>query len=83
MATGLDGKWFWYRRWQQERERLFPLRAARRYLALSLPRWATDCLRRADPALAGALDRPLVLWERQKGAMRLVAVDALCRPRPA
>src|SRR5690242_7970819 len=47
----------------------------RRHLALSLPRWATDCLRRADPALA-ASNRPLALWERQKGAMRLVAVDA-------
>lgn len=42
---------------------------------LSLPRWATDCLRRADPELAG-LGRPLVLWERVKGAMRLAAVDA-------
>ena len=42
---------------------------------LTLPRWATDCLKRADPALA-ALTRPFVLWEKQKGAMRLVAVDA-------
>jgi protein ImuB len=42
---------------------------------LTLPRWATDCLKRADPALA-ALIRPFVLWEKQKGAMRLVAVDA-------
>ena len=41
---------------------------------LFLPRWATDCLRRADPALA-ALERPLALWERQKGAMRLAATD--------
>ena len=47
----------------------------RRYLVLNLPRWATDCLRRADPALA-ALTVPFVLWEKQKGAMRLVAVDA-------
>ncbi|HEV2517751.1 MAG TPA: DNA polymerase Y family protein [Devosia sp.] len=47
----------------------------RRHLALSLPRWATDCLRRADPALA-ASSRPLALWEKQKGAMRLAAVDA-------
>src|SRR4051812_35984083 len=46
----------------------------RRYLALSLPRWATDCLKRADPEL-GASSRPLALWERQKGAMRLAAVD--------
>jgi protein ImuB len=43
-------------------------------LALYLPNWATDCLKRADPQLA-ASDRPLALWERQKGAMRLVAVD--------
>ncbi|WP_439599692.1 Y-family DNA polymerase [Devosia sp.] len=47
----------------------------RRHLALSLPRWATDCLKRADPAL-GASARPLALWEKQKGAMRLAAVDA-------
>ncbi|HEV7718078.1 MAG TPA: DNA polymerase Y family protein, partial [Arsenicitalea sp.] len=53
--------------------RPLPLQA-RRYLALFLPRWATDCLKRADPQLA-ASDRPLALWERQKGAMRLVAVD--------
>jgi protein ImuB len=50
-------------------------RAGRRYLMLHLPRWATDCLKRADPALA-ASPRPLVLWEKQKGAMRLVALDA-------
>jgi protein ImuB len=48
----------------------------RRYLVLSLPRWATDCLKRADPALAQS-GRPLALWERQKGAMRLAAVDHL------
>ena len=42
---------------------------------LTLPRWATDCLKRAEPALA-ASGRPLVLWEKQKGAMRLAAVDA-------
>jgi protein ImuB len=53
-----------------------PSPGARRHLALFLPRWATDCLRRADRDLA-ALNRPLVLWERQQGAMRLVAVDAL------
>ncbi|HEY0917965.1 Y-family DNA polymerase [Devosia sp.] len=51
-------------------------RGGRRHLALFLPRWATDCLRRADPEL-GRLERPLVLWERRRGAMRLVAVDAL------
>ena len=49
-------------------------RAGRRYLMLHLPRWATDCLKRADPALA-ASTRPLVLWEKQKGAMRLVGLD--------
>lgn len=42
---------------------------------LHLPRWATDCLKRADPALAASA-RPLVLWEKQRGAMRLVALDA-------
>ncbi|WP_084646392.1 Y-family DNA polymerase [Devosia insulae] len=47
----------------------------RRHLALSLPRWATDCLKRADPGLAQS-SRPLALWEKQKGAMRLAAVDA-------
>ena len=39
---------------------------------LSLPRWATDCIRRAEPELA----RPLALWEKQNNAMKLVAVDA-------
>jgi len=43
-------------------------------MALYLPRWATDCLKRADPAL-GALTVPFALYERQKGAMRLVALD--------
>lgn len=41
---------------------------------LHLPRWATDCLKRADPALAASA-RPLALWEKQKGAMRIVALD--------
>jgi protein ImuB len=50
------------------------LRESRRYLVLHLPRWATDCLKRADPALA-ASKRPLVLWEKQRGAMKLVALD--------
>jgi protein ImuB len=48
----------------------------RRFLALHLPRWATDCLKRADPSLASSA-RPLVLWEKQKGAMRIVALDHL------
>lgn len=43
-------------------------------MALYLPRWATDCLKRADPALA-ASTRPFALWEKQKGAMKLVALD--------
>ena len=41
---------------------------------LHLPRWATDCLKRAEPALATST-RPLVLWERQRGAMKIVALD--------
>lgn len=48
---------------------------ARRHLVLHLPRWATDCLKRSDPALA-ASPAPLALWEKQKGAMRLAALDA-------
>lgn len=47
----------------------------RRYLVVSLPTWATDCLRRDDPALADAT-APLALWERERGAMRLAATDA-------
>ena len=47
----------------------------RRHLALFLPRWATDCLKRADPSLA-SLTAPFALYEKQKGAMRLVALDA-------
>jgi protein ImuB len=50
------------------------LQEPRRYLALSLPRWATDCLKRADLSLAASRN-PLVLWEKQKGAMRLAALD--------
>ena len=41
---------------------------------LSLPRWATDCRKRADPALTAA-NRPLVLWERIKGGLRIAALD--------
>src|SRR5262245_61653216 len=47
----------------------------RRHLALSLPRWAPDCLRRADPNLPRY--RPLVLWDKSKGSMRLSALDTL------
>ena len=50
------------------------LAASRRYLALYLPRWATDCLKRAEPALREST-RPLALWEKQRSSMRLVAVD--------
>ena len=39
---------------------------------LSLPRFPTDCLRRAEPSRG----RPLVLWEKVKGAMRIAALDA-------
>lgn len=41
---------------------------------LSLPRWATDCRKRADPALT-ASGKPLALWERIKGGLRIVALD--------
>jgi protein ImuB len=41
---------------------------------LHLPRWATDCLKRADPSLSHSV-QPLALWEKQKGAMRIVALD--------
>jgi len=39
---------------------------------LYLPNWPTDCLKRAEPGLAG----PLALYERIKGGLRLAAVDA-------
>jgi protein ImuB len=45
----------------------------RRYLALFLPTWPTDYLKRAEPALAS----PLALYERIKGGLRLAAVDRL------
>jgi protein ImuB len=48
----------------------------RRYLVLHLPRWATESLRRAEPALR-ELTSPFALYEKQKGAMRLVELDAL------
>ncbi|WP_423065728.1 Y-family DNA polymerase [Devosia sp. CN2-171] len=56
-------------------DRQLGLIAPRRFLALSLPLWATDCLKRADPSL-GTSRRPLALWEKQQGAMRLAAIDA-------
>lgn len=42
---------------------------------LSLPRWATDCLKRRDPSLVQS-GRPFALYEKQKSALKLVAVDA-------
>jgi protein ImuB len=45
-------------------------------MVLNLPAWATDCLKRADPGLA-ARKGPLVLYEKQRGAMRLVALDGV------
>lgn len=44
----------------------------RRFLALHLPYWATDYLKRANPALHG---QPLALYERIKGGLRLAALD--------
>jgi protein ImuB len=49
----------------------------RRHLVLSLPNWATDCLKRAEPRL----NRPIALWEKQKNAMRVVAIDGLALRR--
>jgi len=49
--------------------------AERRYLALFLPRWATDCYKRRHADLAAA-SRPLVLYEQQGSALRIVSVDA-------
>lgn len=47
----------------------------RRHLVLHLPRFATDCLKRADTEL-GALSVPLVLYAHQQNAMRVAALDA-------
>jgi len=41
---------------------------------LNLPRWATDCLKRRDPALVQS-GRPFALYEKHKSALKLVAVD--------
>lgn len=41
---------------------------------LHLPRWATDFLKRADADLTQST-KPLVLWEKQHGSMRVVALD--------
>src|SRR5690606_8986184 len=63
--------------WTATRQPELMLQSGRRHLVLSFPRWATDCVRRAEPQLT----RPLVLWEKQNNAMRLVAVDALAARR--
>src|SRR3569623_1449485 len=62
--------------WQTSRaeEQLPLIQGGRRYLMLHLPRWATDCLKRADSSLVQST-RPLVLWEKQHGSMRVVALD--------
>lgn len=44
----------------------------RRFLALYLPHWPIDYLKRADPSLK---DQPLALYEHIKGGLRLAAVD--------
>ncbi|KKB85657.1 hypothetical protein VW29_06460 [Devosia limi DSM 17137] len=44
---------------------------SRRYLALFLPTWPTDILRRREPELTG----PIVLYEHIKGGLRLAAID--------
>jgi protein ImuB len=50
----------------------------RRIVSLWLPRWPTDCLRRATPSAAEASGheaRPLALAASGQGGLRLVAVD--------
>ena len=42
-------------------------------MALFLPRWPTDCLKRRNPELGDG--RPLALYEKQKGAMRIVGLN--------
>lgn len=51
---------------------LVDLRQKRRFLALHLPYWPTDYLKRAEPKLK---DAPLALYERIKGGLRLAALD--------
>lgn len=58
----------------QQQSRLDLKNSRRRYLVLNLPRWATDCLKRRDPALV-ASGRPFALYEKQGSALKLVAVD--------
>ncbi|RZA18422.1 MAG: DNA polymerase Y family protein, partial [Proteobacteria bacterium] len=49
-------------------------RLKRRFLALNLPYWATDYLKRAEPSLR---EKPLALYERIKGGLRLAALDPM------
>ncbi|WP_160194702.1 Y-family DNA polymerase [Devosia riboflavina] len=51
---------------------LVDIRQKRRFLALHLPYWATDYLKRAEPRLK---EKPLALYERIKGGLRLAALD--------
>lgn len=51
---------------------LVDIRQKRRFLALHLPYWPTDYLKRAEPKLKEA---PLALYERIKGGLRLAALD--------
>ena len=51
---------------------LVDIRQKRRFLALHLPYWPTDYLKRAEPALK---NQPLALYERIKGGLRLAALD--------
>ena len=44
----------------------------RRFLALFLPTWPTDYLKRVDPGLGS----PLALYERIKGGLRISALDS-------
>ncbi|MDB5615050.1 MAG: hypothetical protein JWQ22_2703 [Devosia sp.] len=44
---------------------------SRRFLALYLPTWPTDYLKRRDPSLKG----PTALYERIKGGLRIAALD--------
>lgn len=49
----------------------------RRFLALFLPNWPTDYLKRREPELKA----PLVLYEKIKGGLRLAAIDAQAAAR--
>jgi protein ImuB len=65
---------------QKRQERQKRQEPERLYLALHLPRWATDCLKRRERQLAPSTVplvplAPLVLYEAEKGAMRLQALD--------